>query len=89
MFGFKKKRIAEKVKVPAGTRYYGSDMTIHSGGEVDVEVDSDGKVVAVWFRCQPLPFDQRMVQELRAKEMRSMYKWGFAGRIEAVVMRDV
>jgi hypothetical protein len=34
-----------------------------------VEVDAAGKVVAVWFRCQMLPFEQVTVGERRAREM--------------------
>ena len=39
-------------------RHYGDDGTIHQTGSVDVGVDKDGKVVAVWFRCAMLPFIQ-------------------------------
>ncbi len=56
-----------------GTRYYGDGGTIHSSGQLDVEIH-DGKVIAVWFRCQPLPFRQSNASIHRAKEMKSMYK---------------
>ncbi|MGH9933231.1 MAG: hypothetical protein ACREA9_28950 [Pyrinomonadaceae bacterium] len=39
---------------------------------LDVEVDCNGKVVAVWFRCCALPFEQHDVDVERAKEMRLM-----------------
>jgi len=38
-------------------RYYGGWGTIHGTDKLDVEVE-DGEVVAVWFRCQMLPFTQ-------------------------------
>lgn len=49
-------------------RYYGGDGTIHATRHLDVEV-CDGRVVAVWFRCQMLPFRQRDVESQRAAEM--------------------
>lgn len=55
-----------------GTRYYGNGGTIHSSGVLDVEVH-EGKVVAVWFRCQPLPFRQADAHPARAADMRRMY----------------
>lgn len=56
-----------------GSRYYGDGGTIHQTGEVNVELDKDGKVVSVWFRCQMLPFTQRVVDDRRAAEMRQAY----------------
>jgi len=47
-----------------------------------------GNVVAVWFRCQPLPFTQSIAMGERAEEMRSMYEREAAPKIEAVVLRD-
>jgi hypothetical protein len=55
-----------------GTRYYGNGGTIHSSGHLDVEV-YDGKVVAVWFRCQPLAFEHHDVRVERAMSMQAMY----------------
>lgn len=54
-------------------RYYGSTGTIHYRGWVDVETVGD-RVVAVWFRCQPLPFKSREVDGVRASEMFRMYR---------------
>ena len=54
---------------------YGEDRTIHSNGYFDVEV-RNGKVVAVWFRCQPVPFKQSKASKERAKEMTKMYEGG-------------
>jgi len=38
--------------------FYGGDGTIHNTGTVDVQLNKDGDVVAVWFRCRMLPFTQ-------------------------------
>lgn len=57
-----------------GRRYYGNTGTIHSNQSLDVEVDKNGRVVSVWFRCQPLPFKQAVASDNRAKEMNNMYK---------------
>jgi len=61
------KRIYEAMKPH---RYYGDGGTIHNSTALDVEVDTAGVVVAVWFRCQLLPFNQRQVCEERAESMR-------------------
>jgi hypothetical protein len=53
---------------------YGHDKTIHATKLVNVELDKDGKVVSVWFRCRALPFDQTVVDDDRAAEMRALYK---------------
>ena len=55
-------------------RVYGFDKTIHATEHLDVETDKDGHVVAVWFRCQPLPFLQFGVAKSRAEEMTRMYE---------------
>lgn len=55
-----------------GTRYYGDGGTIHRSGHLNVETFR-GTVVAVWFRCQPLPFDQTEVDGPRATDMQAMY----------------
>ena len=55
-----------------GAHYYGSGGTIHQTGHIDVEVHN-GVVVAVWFRCCPLPFRQADVLEHRAQDMKRMY----------------
>jgi len=51
-------------------RYYGDGGTIHSTNHLDVETHH-GKVVAVWFRCQMLPFVQTEVDDARATDMES------------------
>lgn len=53
-------------------RIYGDD-TIHGTKLLNVEVDSNGRVVAVWFRCQPLPFDQMLADDVRSRDMDAMY----------------
>jgi hypothetical protein len=55
---------------------YGGDRTIHRTEELNVELDKTGKVVSVWFRCMALPFDQTVVDDERAAEMRAMYERG-------------
>ncbi len=47
---------------------YGHDKTIHQSKHLDVETHN-GKVVAVWFRCAVLPFEQIEVDESRAEIM--------------------
>lgn len=85
--------MSDGIEDPTGMRYYGSDMTVHRTNQLDVETDKDGKVVAVWFRCQALPFQQSTAEDWRAEEMRNMYMqskrdgWGIPP-IEAVVLRE-
>jgi hypothetical protein len=72
---------------PTDIRYYGGDGTIHSGGEVNVELDKRGRVVAVWFRCQPLAFTQSTAHPGRVREMDDMYAQGAIPGLDAVVVR--
>lgn len=58
-----------KQKLAGTSRYYGDGGTIHHSGYLDVETYK-GEVVAVWFRCQVLPFKQTEVDAERAREMR-------------------
>jgi hypothetical protein len=48
---------------------YGHNGTIHNTQHLHVEVDKKGKVVAVWFRCCALPFEQVLADKARAAEM--------------------
>lgn len=50
-------------------RFYGGGNTIHRTTYLHVETSRDGTVVAVWFRCQPLPFLQMTVDAARDAEM--------------------
>jgi hypothetical protein len=79
--------MSEPVEDPTDIRYYGGDGTIHRNGEVNVETDSNGTVVAVWFRCQPLPFTQTAVEPHRAAEMVRMYGRMPREGIDALVLR--
>jgi hypothetical protein len=65
------RRLQQRLAKPG--RYYGNGGTIHSTTHLDVEVDDLGHVVAVWFRCQPLPFMQTNVAPRRGVEMQRMY----------------
>jgi hypothetical protein len=56
------------------TRVYGHHRTIHSTGHVDVELSPAGHVVAVWFRCMTLPFEETFVDVNRAVSMVQMYE---------------
>lgn len=62
---------------------YGHDSTIHGTRHLHVEVDSQGKVVAVWFRCMPLPFEQVPADESRAEDMTRMMV-NYSNRLLAV-----
>jgi hypothetical protein len=53
---------------------YGYDGTIHGTKHLDVEIDEDGEVVSVWFRCCALPFKATVVGRDRAAEMHQMSK---------------
>lgn len=67
---------------------YGDDKTIHRTGHVDVEVDTDGRVVSVWFRCRALPFSQTTVNRARADAMDRAYKEDSILPIEAIEFKD-
>jgi hypothetical protein len=56
--GFKPKYKKPKPAEVEASRFYGGDDTWHQTGTVDVQLDEDGNVVAVWFRCRTLPFKQ-------------------------------
>jgi hypothetical protein len=83
-----KSKMNDEIKDPTDICYYGGDETIHSGGEVNVELDEFGKVVAVWFRCQPLQFTQTQVKRNRAHEMIKMYLNNQPPAIDALVLRE-
>lgn len=63
---------------------YGDNKTVHGTTLVNVETDpKSGEVVAVWFRCLNLPFDQYVVGPSRAREMREMYARQNAAPVKA------
>ena len=66
-----KARWRAKQRLAGASRYYGDGGTIHTSGSLNVEV-CDGHVVAVWFRCQMLPFKQRDVDTWRAEGMQGV-----------------
>lgn len=51
-------KLAAKPKTVEDENFYGGDKTWHNTGTVDVQLNKDGDVVAVWFRCRMLPFTQ-------------------------------
>lgn len=61
------------IRTEAEGRRYGDGNTIHRSPDLDVEVNPEGRVVAVWFRCQMLPFEQTDVDYTRATEMTNAY----------------
>jgi hypothetical protein len=54
-------------------KYYGDGGTIHRTTHIDIEVDPDGYVVGVWYRCRQLPFRATIVSRERAAEMRCAF----------------
>jgi hypothetical protein len=62
------RRWRRKQRLAAPGRYYGDGGTWHHSQILDVET-ADGAVVAVWFRCQALPFREIRVEPARAAEM--------------------
>jgi len=55
------KKLLDKFRpktVEDNENFYGGDRTWHSTGTVDVQLNKEGDVVAVWFRCKMLPFTQ-------------------------------
>lgn len=77
-----------KQRLASPARYYGGNGTIHSTGLVNVEIDKNGKVVSVWFRCCMLPFDQTIVEKSRADEMRRAYAEGKIPSLVGVEILD-
>lgn len=57
---------------PTPVLKYGNEGTIHQSTGVDVELDKDGKVLAVWFRCCPLAFTQSTADASRAAELKTI-----------------
>lgn len=66
---------------------YGHNKTIHGTQELSVEVSESGEVVAVWFRCMPLPFHVSTARPERAEEMKRMTS-GLKHRLVAVEVSD-
>lgn len=62
---------------------YGDDNTIHGTTHVDVQTDQRGTVVAVWFRCAMLPFQQSVLPDGEMYQDSKQFK-----RIKAVIFED-
>lgn len=52
--------------------FYGHNKTIHGTQKLNIEIDNNGSVVSVWFRCCALPFDVTVVNDSRAEDMCKM-----------------
>jgi hypothetical protein len=61
-------RIKQRAAAKSNARYYGDGGTISGTRHLHVEVH-DGRVTAVWFRCQMLPFEQVNVDGTRARDL--------------------
>lgn len=68
MFG-KKKKIKPGAPVVPDTLTYGGMGTIHRTDQLDVET-FEGEVIAVWFRCAEVKFEQVEVSAERANQLR-------------------
>ena len=82
MFGKVLEKLRAKLKPVEKEDFYGGDGTIHQTGHVDVQLNKDGEVVAVWFRCRMLPFE-----ESREYTRDSEPKQG-PGSIKGIVFED-
>jgi hypothetical protein len=67
--------------------YYGDGGTIHSTTWLDVET-FQGTVVAVWFRCRSLPFQQHEVDGRRASLMET-HNWTPEGEPSGVQITGI
>jgi hypothetical protein len=77
-----------KQRAAAPGFFYGDGGTIHGTTHLDVEVDVDGAVVAVWYRCRQLPFVQVLVNNQRAEEMRGVCEEGALPKLTGVHLLD-
>jgi hypothetical protein len=77
-----------KQRAAAPGFFYGDGGTIHGTTHLDVEVDADGVVVAVWYRCRQLPFVQVLVGDKRAEEMRAVREEGAHPKLTGVHLLD-
>lgn len=82
------RRVSVETPEDKETRFYGGDGTWHQTGEINVELDSEGKVVSVWYRCQLLPFTQRVVDSKRARAMRSTYDFQKPPAVYGVTVKN-
>lgn len=76
-----------KQALASPSRYYGDGGTFQQSGVLDVEV-FEGRVVAVWFRCQRLPYHAAEVDPGRAAEMDNLHSIQDWPKITGVEVRD-
>jgi hypothetical protein len=92
MGGLDDNLMSEQLKIGADQFPYGDldevRTTIHGSHEVNVELDSNGRVVAVWFRCMILPFDETVIDDERAEDMRRTYKMGRHPSVDAIIFNE-
>jgi len=72
-----------------GIQTYGHGRTRHETQHVEVEVDKNGKVVAVWFRCMTLAFKQVDVSDTRAQSMAKAYEQVGGVKLLAIQYEDM
>jgi hypothetical protein len=77
-------RLAWLALFPGRRLHYGDDGTVQRTGVLNVELDRHGRVVAVWFRCALLPFEQRTVEWERVKHLRTIYDAAVLPAITAI-----
>jgi hypothetical protein len=53
----------KKQELAAPSKYYGDGGTIHGSGTIDIDIDANGHVVMVWFRCRTLPWRVSFLDE--------------------------
>lgn len=63
-------RWALKQVLAEPSRYYGDGGTIHHTTQLDIDTDTNGNVIAVWFRCQLLAFNQVWCDQRRTDDLR-------------------
>lgn len=83
-----KQRLRWRLKQAAAgeSRYYGDGGTVHQTGHFHVETHR-GTVVAVWFRCRQLPFEQVEVSETRVTSVTATTPVGL--RVTGVELREL
>ena len=62
--------------------------TIHGTDRVNVEVDPNGRVVSIWFRCMLVPFDITHVNAMRTQEMGRAYAEGNILPVDAIIFHE-
>lgn len=75
-------KLKAKLKPVEKEDFYGGDGTWHDTGTIDVQLNTDGEVVAVWFRCRMLPFTQSMKYTADETPKQGM------GSIKGIVFED-